>query len=146
MKLRPGTVIQGIEETLRDRIAPLLADQPFAANDLRMALSLLAIVRLGRDDEVSLKVEENRRLREIFTEAAGSVGDPGLAGRLREAGASSDPGLGIGELDAETGRLRKLLVELHDLVDRRDDEQAKDISQSIWRALRDIEMPRAARA
>jgi hypothetical protein len=146
MKLRPGTVIEGIEETLRDRIAPLLADQPFAANDLRMALSLLAIVRLGRDDDVALKVEENRRLREIFADAAGSVTDPELAARTADAGRSQDPGLRISELDAETGRLRKLLVELHDHVDNRDDEQAKGISQAIWLALREIEMPRAARA
>lgn len=145
MKLRPGTVIEGIEETLRDRIAPLI-DDPFAANDLRMALSLLAIVRLGRDDEVALKVEENRKLREIFANAAGEVDDANLAARIANAGASQDPGLRISELDAETGRLRKLLVELHDHVDSRDDEEAFGISQAIWRALRDIEMPRAARA
>ena len=146
MKLRPGTVLEGIEEALRDRIAPLLSDHPFAANDMRMALSLLAIVRLGRDDEVALKVEENRRLREIFADAAESVEDHELAGRLRNAGNSEDPGLRISQLDAETGRLRQLLVELHAWADARDDDEAKRIGRSIWRALRDIEMPRAARA
>lgn len=145
MKLRPGTVLEGIGETLRDRIAPRL-DDPFAANDLRMALTLLAIVRLARDDEVALKVEENRRLRAIFADAAGSVADPGLAERLAGAGQSSDPGLRISELEAETGRLRKLLVELHAQTDARSDDDAKRIGQAIWRALRDIEMPRAARA
>jgi len=145
MKLRPDTVLEGVAETLRDKIAPKL-DDPFAANDLRMAQTLLAIVRLSREDEVALKVEENRRMREIFADAAGAVGDRGLAGRLAEAGRSQDPGLRISELDGETRRLRELLVELHGHADARSDEKAKGISQAIWRALRDIEMPRAARA
>jgi hypothetical protein len=146
MKLRPDTVLEGVAETLRDKIAPKL-DDPFAANDLRMAQTLLAIVRLSREDEVALKVEENHRMREIFTDAACAVGDLGLAERLAKAGKSQDPGLRISELDDETRRLRELLVELHSHVDaREDDEDAKRIGQAIWRTLRDIEMPRAARA
>lgn len=145
MKLRQTTVLEGIEETLRDRIAPQLTD-PFAANDLRMALSLLAIVRLGREDEVALKVEENRRLREIFADAAPKLADGELSARLASAASSQDPGLRLTELDAETGRLRKLLVELHDYVDGRQDQEARRVSQAIWRALREFEEPRAPRA
>ncbi len=111
-----------------------------------MAQSLLAILRLSREDEVALKVLENQRLRAIFAEATGLSGDPDLSRRLRDAASSRDPGLRIAELDAETGRLRNLLVELHAHVDARDDDAAKRIGQAIWRALRDIEAPRAARA
>jgi hypothetical protein len=145
MKLRTETVLEGISEALRDRIAPQL-DDAFAANDARMAQSLLAIIGLARDDEVANKVEENRRLREIFADARGGVGDPDLSARLEAAGSSKDPGLRISQLDAETGRLRALLVELHDHVDLQKGVAARRISQTIWRALRDIEMPRAARA
>jgi hypothetical protein len=145
MKLRTETVLEGIADALRDRIAPRLEDG-FAANDARIAQTLLAITRLARDDEVANKVEENRRLREIFTDAAGMLGDAELAARLKTAGGSRDPGLRISQLDAETGRLRTLLVELHAHVEQQDDEQAKHIDQAIWRALRDIEAPRAPRA
>jgi len=145
MKLRTETVLEGIAEALRDRIAPRL-DDAFAANDARMAQSLLAIIRLAHDDEVANKVEENRRMREIFADAAKVVDDRDLATRLDMAGESHDPGLRISQLDAETGRLRNLLVELHAHVERQEGEEAKRVSQGIWGALRDIEMPRAARA
>lgn len=145
MKLRTESVLEGVGEALRDRIAPQLTDD-YAANAARMAQSLLAIVRLARDDEVALKVEENRRMREIFAEAGGVADDHALSARIAEAALSRDPGLRISQLDAETGRLRSLLVELHADVDSRDDEPAVRTSQSIWRALRDIELPRAPRA
>jgi hypothetical protein len=145
MKLRAETVLEGIAEALRDRIAPQL-DDPFAANDARVAQSLLAIIRFARDDEVALKVEENRRLRQIFADAAAAVDDADLRARINAAAASQDPGLRISELDGETGRLRDLVIELHEHVERRQSAEAKRIGQAIWRALRDIEMPRAARA
>lgn len=145
MKLRTESVLEGIAEALRDRIAPQVSDD-YAANAARMAQSLLAIVRLARDDEVALKVEENRRMREIFAEGAEIIEDEQLASRLAAAAASQDPSLRIGELDAETGRLRALLVELHTDLDTRQDDSAIRLGQSIWRALRDIELPRAPRA
>ncbi|MDG2002218.1 MAG: hypothetical protein P8J20_02705 [Novosphingobium sp.] len=145
MKLRTETVLEGIAEALRDRIAPNL-DDGFAANDARIAQTLLAITRLARDDEVANKVEENRRLREIFLDAAPAIDDPTFAERLEAASRTRDPGLRIAELDAETGRLRNLLVELHAHVEQQEGEEARRIDQSIWRALRDIEAPRAPRA
>jgi len=145
MKLTSDTVLQGVADALRDQIAPLI-DDAFAADATRMAQSLLNIVRLARDDEVAIRVGENRLMRDIFTQAAPVLGDGDLGSRIAEAAQSSDPGLRISELDAETGRLRDLLVELHAHVEDLSGDPARALDQAIWRAMRDIEMPRAPRA
>lgn len=145
MKLRVETVMAGVEAALREQIAPLV-DDAFASDALRMAQSLLAIVRLSRDDEVALKVEELDRLRAIFADAAEFVGDKGLAGRLNRAASGEAPDLRISELDAEIGRQRDLLVELHAHVENREGKDTDRIGRDIWRTLREIEMKRAPRA
>ena len=145
MKLTSDTVLQGVADALRDQIAPLI-DDAFAADATRMAQSLLNIVRLARDDEVAIRVEENCRIRDIFGQAAPVLGDGALGNRIAEAAQSRDPGLRISELDTETGRLRDLLVELHAYVEELTSDQARALDQAIWRALRDIDMPRAPRA
>lgn len=145
MKLRVETVMAGVENALREQIAPLVDDE-FATDALRKAQSLLAIVRLSRDDEVALKVAELDRLRTIFVDAAEIVDDSGLSYRLKQAAGGEAPGLRISELDAEIGHLRDVLVDLHAHVEGQGGEDAVRIDRAIWRTLREIEMQRAPRA
>ena len=145
MKLSFDTILTGISEALRDQISPKL-DDSFDKDVSRLAQTLLNIVALARDDEVAIRVEENRRMREIFGKAAEVVDDSALAARLADAALSADPGLRISELDRETGRLRTLLVELHALLEEMSCSDSQTISQAIWRSMRDAEMARAPRA
>lgn len=145
MKLRLATIVEGVEHLLKEKISPLLSDD-FAINDVRMASRLLAMTRLAREDEVALKVEEHELLRALFADAAGVVDDASLATRLRDVAGSPPPGLTISALDAETGRLRTLLVDLHAHVEEQADEAARRIDRDIWRLLGKVEQPRAPRA
>lgn len=145
MKLTSAAMLEGVVAALRDRIAPGLDDE-FARDAARMAGSLIAIAARAGDDAVAIRVEENARMRKIFADAARIVADKGLAARLAQAAASADPGLRIGELDAETGRLRALLVELHIWLEAADGDDARHLDREIWCALRDAEMVRAPRA
>jgi hypothetical protein len=144
MKLTSAMVLEGVIESLRDQIAPGLEDA-FAKEAARMAGSLIAIAGRAGEDAAAIRVEENARMRAIFTEAVDVVSDEGLAARLREATLSQDPGLRISQLDAECGRLRRLLVELHAWLEDRSEPEARRLDQAIWRAIRDAEMARAPR-
>lgn len=144
MKLTGATVLEGVVDALRDQVSPQLNDA-FASEATRMAQSLIAIVGRAGDDAAAIRVEENARMRAIFADAS-SVAERDLSARLVEAGNSRDPGLRISELDAETGRLRALLVELHRWLEQQDSPEARSLDQQIWRALRDFEMARAPRA
>jgi hypothetical protein len=142
MRLTSATVLEGVIDMLRDQIAPGLSDG-FAKEAARMAGSLIAIAGRAGEDAAAIRVEENARMRAIFAEAADVVSDPGLSTRLGEAALSQDPGLRISQLDAETGRLRKLLVELHAWLEERSEPEARRLDQAIWRAIRAAELARA---
>lgn len=141
MKLRRTTILQHIETLLTQDIMPIVPDD-FARNDVRMAASLLAIDRAERENAVALLVEEHERLRALFAEAAGVVADAGLRGRLASAAANSTGNFRLSALEAETGALRDLLVELHVYVEGRDDDAAQNLDRAIWRAIRDTERAR----
>lgn len=144
MKLTAATVLEGVADALRDQVSPQLNDA-FAGEAARMAQSLIAIVGRAGDDAAAVRVAENARMRAIFADV-GAIAGGDLATRLSEAAKSSDPGLRISELDAETGRLRTLLVELHAWLELQESPEARRLDGEIWRAMRDFEMARAPRA
>jgi hypothetical protein len=144
MKLSHATVLEGLAEAMRDRIAPHVGDA-FAGEALRMSQALVLIAGRAGEDAAAIRVEENAAMRAIFADAA-PLADGDLAARLDAAVRSADPGLRISQLDAETGLLRTLLVELHSWVEGQQGEQFRRIDQAIWRAMRDAELARAPRA
>jgi len=144
MRLTIEKVLEGVADALREQISPHL-DDTFAAEAARMATSLITIAGRAGGDAVAIRVEENARIRQLLGSGAGMVVDAEFAAELAEAAGSGDPGLRISQLDAETGRLRALLVRLHAELEGQDSQPAKLFAQEIWRALRDFEMARAPR-
>ncbi len=140
MKLTGETVLEGVIVALRDQIAPGLTDA-FAAEAARMAQALVAIAGRAGDDAAAIRVAENARIRALLGEGGDLLGDA----EFIAAAGSVDPDLRISALDAETGRLRALLVGLHTRIEAEDSPVARRLDQAIWRALRDFEMARAPR-
>lgn len=141
MRLAGATVLEGVAVALRDQVAPNLTDA-FAGEAARIAQSLVLIVGRAGDDAAAIRVEENARMRELIGQGGELLGDVELAA----AAQSSDPGLRISQLDAETARLRAYLVDLHSRIELQNTPAARALDQAIWRALRDFEMARAPRA
>lgn len=141
MKLRRTTILQGIETMLGEDIKPMLADD-FAQNDVRMAASLLAIDRAERENAVALLVEEHERLRALFARAAATVREEALRERLEQAADGRTANFRLTALEAETGVLRNLLVDLHVHVEALQDPAARELDHAIWRAIRDTERSR----
>jgi hypothetical protein len=141
LKLRRTTILQQIETLLTQDIMPMLADD-FAQNDVRMAASLLAIDRLERENAVALLVEEHERFRALFAAAAAVVDEAPLRQRVGTAADERTRDFRLSALEAETGKLRDLLVELHVHVEGREDEAARELDKRIWRTIRDTERAR----
>ena len=141
MRLTGAEVLEGVAEALREQVSPNLSDT-FAIEVVRLAQTLTMIVGRAGDDAVVIRVEENARIRALLGEGGALLGDR----RFAEASETRDPGLRISELDAETGRLRGLLVDLHTRLEGEEGAAARALDQAIWRALRDFEMARAPRA
>lgn len=141
MKLRRTTILQHIETLLTHDIMPIVSDD-FARNDVRMAASLLAIDRVERENAVALLVEEHERLRAQFAEAAAVVDEATLRQRVGTAADERTRDFRLSALEAETGKLRDLLVDLHVHVESRNDSAARELDKSIWRTIRDTERAR----
>jgi hypothetical protein len=135
--------LHGLDEFLRDKIAPAISD-PYVAPMARLSAMLLRICANGVDDAAELRVRENAAMRAILGEAAALVPAP-LSEALRAASGSIDPGLKISMLDAENHRLRVLLVEAQAALEESSDPAAKALDQRMWRLLEAIEARRAPR-
>lgn len=135
--------LHGLDEFLRDKIAPAIAD-PYVAPMARLSGLLLRICANSVDDATELRVDENAAIREVLGEAAALVSEP-LAARLQGAAASADPGLKISVLDEENQRLRILLVTAQCVLEKDTSAAAKGLDQRIWRLLESIEAKRAPR-
>lgn len=144
MTLTGDAALHAVARTLREQVSPAL-QAGFLTDVLRMAANQVEIAARNWDDAAALRVEENAALRTLFDDAAGLVADQVLATELAKAARSVDPGLRISQLDAENGRLRALLVQLHAVVEQDGSDAAQAIDRRIWRLLADIEQRRAPR-
>lgn len=143
MNLTSQTALQGVAQTLHERIAPAVKDG-FVSETARLAGMLLTLNANWVDDAAAIRVAENASIRSFFAEVA--IGDDsGLGLALAEAAGSSDPGLRISELDIENNRLRGLLLRFHAHADSRAEASATALSQRIWRLLEQFEAARAPR-
>lgn len=133
MRLTAEDILQGVGKALREQIAPSIDDR-FASEATRLAALLVNISANGVDDAAAARIWENAALRELFGDAV-ALATGSLSTRLSEASQSVESGFKISELDAENGRLRNLLVELHAFVDERGDDAARTLSQRIWKLL-----------
>ncbi|KHK89866.1 hypothetical protein [Novosphingobium malaysiense] len=141
MKLTTPTLLEGVADALRDQIAPQVNDD-FAGQAVRMAQSLLRIVARSADDAAHVRITENAAIRVLLGEGAELVQDPAFARRLVEAAESSETGYRISELDAESGRLRTLMIELHAWLEEQQDEACRALDRTIWDAMAEVEQVR----
>ncbi len=143
LNLSIDNALHGLNEFLRDTIAPAISD-PYVAPMARLSGMLLNICANGVDDAAELRFKENAAIREILGAAAALVDAP-LAGQLQGAAVSRDPGLKISVLDTENHRLRCLLVKAQAVLEEITAPAAHALDQRIWRLLEEIEAKRAPR-
>lgn len=143
MRLSLEQTLRGIGQMLSERLAPD-ASNDFVAQSARLSGGALNICANWIDDAAALRVEENAALRAMLGQIAG-LAEGDLRLRLSEAAASADPGLRISALDAESHRLRLLLVEAHGWLEEQGSAAARALDQDVWALLEAIELARAPR-
>ena len=141
MNLTIDNALHGIEQLLRERIAPEIGD-PFAAQMARLSCMLLRISANMVDGAAELRFQENAAIRSLLCEAAGLM-EGEIAAELEDAARSCDPGLKLSVLDAENHRLRGLLVEAQAILETSSDPALRSLDQCVWRLLEGIEASRA---
>lgn len=135
MKPDVDVALQIIAGSLLTEIAPKLPDDYSQRNGLLTAM-LLQSASEEWDRAAARRVEENRALRRLFSEAAPEIGDEALRARLESADAEEDLSLRICDLNRSNDQLRALLIELHAHVEELETEAARRIDAAIWEELR----------
>src|SRR5260370_25133025 len=96
-----------------------------------MIATMLALAGEDWDRAASRRLEENRRLREIFREAAKVIKKPGLNARLTELVQTQDEDFRISALERNNCVLRATLIELHAQVESESGPEARRLEGSI---------------
>ena len=134
MKPEATHALERLMQALLTEIAPAVQPAYRQATVSIQAMTLLA-VREEFDRAAARRVEENRALRALFTDAEQCVGDPQLRARLSTAATSADASLLVAELELGNRALRALLIELHAHVESLPGEKARRIEAAIWQEL-----------
>jgi hypothetical protein len=105
----------------------------FAAGTVGLLGMVLGLSAKEYDRAADIRVAENKDIRTLFGELAGSVRDAALRARLEAAAAEQDASLRISVLNAGNYVLRQLLTELQIDAEERGDAAAQ---KRIWDVLR----------
>lgn len=116
------------------QLAPTLGAKYDQSNVMTLG-ALLAVLGEEFERASARRVEENRALRQLFSQAVPVVRDDALRTKLEEAAAGEDGSLLVSHLERENSRLRALLIALHDHVEQQATPEAKRIESAIWEEL-----------
>ena len=142
MKPEVDFVLRSIAEKLLTEIAPAVGDS-YVRSNVEVIAGLVAAAAEEYDRAAHVRAEENQAMRRIFRDVAPSVLDVGLRARLEAASAERDTSLRVSDLNAANDRLRALLIELHALVETREEGWARHTNRAIWDELRESAKRRA---
>ncbi len=116
------------------QLAPSLESKYDQSNVATLG-ALLTVLREEYDRAAARRVDENRALRRLFTDAVPAVGDTALRAKIEHAAASEDTSFLISELERTNSALRALLIELHAHVEQLATPDARRIETAIWAEL-----------
>ncbi len=124
-------VCRTFAEDLVMRVLPTISPA-YHQGTIAMIAGALSIVGEEWDRAASWRVAENKRLRELFREAAPVVSDSVLRQRLLVLAETPDDDLRISALMANNSALRATLIELHEHVESSQSPDARRVEAVIW--------------
>jgi len=136
MKPSCDTILQNVASMLGTKYLPMLQ-----ADMDKKQLGLLAMLQLFVAEEfdraASRRIEENRKLRDLFSKAISVVQDGELKKKLTEAAASEETDFRVSALDKVNGDMLSLLIDLHSHVETLNGADARQLDDAIWHELED---------
>lgn len=127
-------VFQTFAMDLMMRVIPEIGPA-YHQGTIGMMASMLMMAADEWDRGASRRVEENARLRELFTAAAPVVTDSALHDRLAALAAGNDADLRISALEKNNCDLRAALTDLHVHVETLEGAAARRVEEEIWHEL-----------
>ncbi len=100
-----------------------------------LAALLMIIVSEEFDRAAANLIEENRELRQLFSEALTVVTNDSLKNRLKEVAESEETDFRVSALDKANSDILSLLIELHSHIEVLEGMDARKIEEAIWQAL-----------
>ena len=127
-----------VDQALRTLAGTLLTPSAGGAEYAQATAEMIGVLLLFAATEAEraadVREKENRAIRELFADAWCRVPDPALRARLEEESESTDPSRLVADLDIANDRLKRLLIELHTLVE--EDSSLADLDPAIWKLYR----------
>lgn len=115
------------------RVAPEISPA-YHQGTISMIATMLAIASEEWDRAASWRVEENNRLREIFSESL-PIATSELRRKLEKLIETRDDDLRISSLTANNSALRAALIELQVSVEANESVEARKHEDTIWKEL-----------
>ena len=137
MRPQPPQVLMGMAGVLMMQVAPEL-QTPFAQQNIGSVAGILAMLAQDFDRAAARLAEENEAMVALFRRASTAVPTRPLQSRIvQEIAANPNADIHVSKLQAENDRLRRLLVEVHALVEPLPGAEAAAINEEIWDELRE---------
>jgi len=119
---------------LATKFMPQLTEE-MGQKELGLTTLLLDVVSEEFDRAASRRIEENKGLRKLFSEAVSVVEDNTLKNRLKEAADLVEDDFRISALDKLNTDLFLVLIDLHSHIETLEGDDARIIEKAIWQEL-----------
>lgn len=136
MRQRLDKLLKDISVALLTEISPSLKNEYASSNVNLMGYMLLNIAN-EYDCAAEIRVDENNKMRRIFSDSIRLVDDEDLKERLLTAANSEDQSLKISSLDEANNQLKALLIELQAYLEKKNSVECIEQANKIWEFLED---------
>ncbi len=138
MKPDTGLLLNSLAREVAVKMVPQL-DSDYARADGGLIVELLLAAAGDIDTAASRYIEENSKLRSLFSEASTVVGDEELGQELgqelKTAAEEEEQDYKISSLQKKNDELSRLLIRLHARVEVLESSEARKIEDAIWNFL-----------
>ncbi len=143
MKPDNEVLLRSMAQALAGDIIPQIPTS-YGRADAALMVEILLAVAGDLEGAASRIFEENRALRTMFSKAFETVKDERLKKQLLQASETSDDDIRISSLEESNQKLSALLIELHEHVEGKAEEEIRGIEMEVWKFLSARTMNRMA--
>ena len=143
MKPDNDVLLRSLAQTLASDTIPKIPTS-YGRADAALMVEILLAVAGDLGEAASRIFEENRALRTMFSKASEMVKDEKLRKQLLQASETSDDDIRISSLEESNRKLSALLIQLHEHVEGRAEEQISHIEMEVWKFLSERTMSQMA--
>lgn len=127
-------ILDKVANSLKSTYMQMLNNE-HATAEMGLTVNIIRVVSEEFDRAVHRRVEENRELRKIFSEALEIVKKDDLKHRLKAAVETTEDDFRVSALDKMNCELRKVFIDLHAYVETLEGEAARHMEKLIWQEM-----------